>query len=217
MKARSLLGAPAARFAEISLSPRGGYDPEFEVLWLHAQGDDLLRIADKCAHRVGQLNNLRVCEMALQIGNDGRGCVKTAGEEHVSPSESSLVVIGQRAPAVGIVDRCHEVFGETGLTGRIETDLTSKPAVVYLRIPQAHRLFDVNADDAGTEQRAIHGVEGSSDRVDHVEFGKGQTRSIRWPKGRVRGLVREAGDCFLSEPMGLRRPAPLCQCGGTTQ
>ena len=52
-----------------------------------------------------------------------------AGQQRVRPVEGDLVPVRQVAFCVLIVDAADEVFGETGLTGLVETDLLSEAAI----------------------------------------------------------------------------------------
>lgn len=47
-----------------------------------------------------------------------------------------------------IGDVIDEIFGETGLTGLVKADLSSKAAVGHSGVAQPHEFFDVDADSA---------------------------------------------------------------------
>ena len=58
-------------------------------------------------------------------------------------------------------DAVDEFFGETGLTGLVKSDLSSKAAVGDPGVPESHELLYVEIDGAVGPESCIHLIESS--------------------------------------------------------
>ena len=72
----------------------------------------------------------------------------TAGKQVVGPLECGFVPCGQIAARIVVGDVIDKIFGETGLTGLVEADLASKPAVGDSGVAQPDQLLDVDINPA---------------------------------------------------------------------
>ena len=70
----------------------------------------------------------------------------SAGEQVVGPSECCLVALREIAVLMIVGDVVDEFFGETGLTGLVETDLSSKPAIGHPGVSETHELLHVDVE-----------------------------------------------------------------------
>jgi hypothetical protein len=105
-----------------------------------------------------------------------------SGQQNVGPSQSRFVGIGQVALLMIVFDLGNKILGETGLTGLVESNLSSKPAVCDPGITKTNQFFDVFANRSTSPERGVHLIE-SSPKL----WGVGHDRTNR---GRAIGKRR---------------------------
>jgi hypothetical protein len=85
-----------------------------------------------------------------------------SGQQNVGPSQSRFVGIGQVALLMIVFDLGNKILGETGLTGLVESNLSSKPAVSDPSITKTDQFFDVFANRSARPEGGVHLIESSS-------------------------------------------------------
>lgn len=68
-------------------------------------------------------------------------------------------MLGEIAFVVFVGDVGDPIFGETGLTGTVESNLASKPTVGDSGVAKPDELLDVFADSACRPERRVHTIE----------------------------------------------------------
>lgn len=87
---------------------------------------------------------------------------------------------------VVVVDAVDKVFAKTGLTGSVEPDLASKPAIGDPGVAEANQLLHVFADGPIAPQGGVHLVEASAELWMVAEHGPDRRRLTvdgRWEHG----------------------------------
>ena len=113
----------------------------------------------------------------------------SSGQQDVGPRKCGLVGLGQVAVGMVVVDLGDEVFGETGLTGPVETDLPSETAVGDAGIAEANEFLDVLTHGAVRPHRGVETVEALPQRrrvAEDRSDGGGTVRVGGWEAGRGR-------------------------------
>jgi hypothetical protein len=104
------------------------------MLRFHTQRDDLFRVTNEGADRIGDLDDLIGDKQPLQIGDYLWWRIVATAQHYISPRKCCLGSFGEYNAASVVSNIGHQFFGETGLTGQVESNLKSKPTLIYVRI-----------------------------------------------------------------------------------